>query len=94
MSDLYKEYGLELEEDPSLTVTETELKKETTEKKGGGGGWIRSIIALVLGIVIGVGAIAGGGYYVASSPLGPTLETIGGFAGFDYEEQVKNKFLS
>lgn len=94
MSDLYKEYGLEIEEDPSLTVTETELKKETTEKKGGGGGWIRSIIALVLGIVIGVGAIAGGGYYVASSPLGPTLETIGGFAGFDYEEQVKNKFLS
>ena len=31
MSDLYKEYGLELEEDPSLTVTETELNEETTE---------------------------------------------------------------
>ena len=92
MSDLYEEYGLELEEDPSLEAALPEEKKEPTIKKSGG--WLRSAIALVLGIVIGVGAVAGGGYLALSSPARDTIETIGGFAGLNYEEDVQNKFLS
>ena len=92
MSDLYEEYGLEMEEEPSVGATPSTDKKEPVIKKSGG--WGRSIIALVLGIVIGVGAVVGGGYYAVSSPARDAIELIGGFAGINYEEQVQNKFLS
>lgn len=97
MSDLYEQYGLEMEADTSAADISSFDKKEPAipKKKGG---VIRSVIALTLGIVIGVGAsvgaIAGGGYYLLNSPAGSTLQTIGGYAGFNYEEQIKNKFLS
>ena len=92
MSDLYEEYGLELESDPTPAEYTPAEKKEPVVKKSGG--WIRSAIALVLGIVIGVGAVVGGGYFALTSPARDAIETIGGFAGINYEEQVKNKFLS
>ena len=83
MSDLYEQYGLEMETDTSVAdVPSVDKKEPSTPKKSGG--WVRSIIALGLGVVIGVGAIAGGGYYALTSPAGSTLETIGGFAGFNY----------
>ena len=97
MSDLYEQYGLEMEADTSAVDTPSLNKQEpaTPQKKGG---LLRSVIALTLGIVIGVGAglgaVVGGGYYLLTSPAGSTLETIGGYAGFNYEEQIKNKFLS
>ena len=66
MADLYEEYGLEMEADPSLTDLSPKESKEPVIKKSGG--WIRSILALVLGIVIGVGAVAGGGYFAVTFP--------------------------
>ena len=68
MSDLYEEYGLELEADPSLEALPSEDKKEPVIKKSGG--WLRSVLALVLGIVIGVGAVAGGGYFAVTETDG------------------------
>ena len=92
MADLYEEYGLEMEADPSLTDLSPKESKEPVIKKSGG--WIRSILALVLGIVIGVGAVAGGGYFAVTFPARTAIETIGGFAGLDYEKQIQNKFLA
>ena len=96
MSDLYEQYGLEMEADTSAVDTPSLNKQEpaTPQKKGG---LLRSVIALTLGIVIGVGAglgaVVGGGYYLLTSPAGSTLETIGGYVGFNYEEQIKNKYV-
>lgn len=92
MSDLYEQYGLEMEDEgiPADTLPESD-NKPIVKKKGG---WLRSIIALVLGIVIGVGGIVGGGYFALSQPAGSTLQMVGGFAGLDYESQIKNKFLA
>ena len=92
MSDLYEQYGLEMEDEgvPTDTLPESD-NKPVVKKKGG---WLRSIIALVLGIVIGVGGIVGGGYFALTLPAGNTLQMVGGFAGLDYETQIKNKFLA
>lgn len=92
MSDLYKEYGLEMETEPTLTEEPSIPDKTPAPKKSGG--WLRSAIALILGIVIGVGGVAGGAYYVLTQPARPIIETVGGYLGMDYETQIQNKFLA
>lgn len=93
MSNLYDDYGLEMEDEPSaLPLSSTDTKNATATKEGGH--WFRSIIALILGLVIGIGSIIGGGFLAVNSPVRPTIELIGGFAGLNYEEQIKNKFLA
>lgn len=93
MSNLYEEYGLELESEclPAEGYMPTD-KKQSAKKKGGG--WVKAIIAFFLGLVITLGAIAGGGYFALTQPARPTIELIGGFAGLNYEEKVKDKILS
>ncbi len=93
MSGLYEEYGLEMEKEPSTEAYNPVNKKKATAKKKSGG-WFRTIIALGLGVVIGVGGVVGGGYLALTRPAGPTLKTVGGFVGINYEEQIKNKLLS
>lgn len=92
MSDLYEEYGLEMEAEPAIADPSSEHGKDPVIKKKGG--LLRSILCVLLGIVIGVGGIAGGGYFALTQPARSAIETIGGFAGINYEEQVQNKFLS
>ena len=93
MPNLYEEYGLEVEKEPSMEAHTPVDKKKTTAKKKSGG-WFRTIIALGLGVVIGVGGVVGGGYLALTRPVGPTLKTVGGFIGINYDEQIKNKFLA
>ena len=93
MPNLYEEYGLEVEKEPSMEAHTPVDKKQTTAKKKSGG-WFRTIIALGLGVVIGVGGVVGGGYLALTRPVGPTLKTVGGFIGINYDEQIKNKFLA
>ena len=92
MSDLYKEYGLEMENELPLAEEPSTSDKTPAPKKSGG--WLRSAIALVLGIVIGVGGVTGGAYYVLTQPARPIIETVGSYAGMDYETQIQNKFLA
>ena len=94
MSNLYEEYGLEVEAEYSPKDGPIPPSKNTPSKKKKSGGWLKAGIALLLGIVIALGGIAGGGYYALTQPVRPTIELIGGFAGLNYEEKVQNKLLS
>lgn len=91
MSNLYEEYGLEMESESVVRDTLPEGSTKNTKKKGG---WLKAIIALFLGLVIGVGGVVGGGFILLNSPARPAIETIGGFAGLNYDEKVKNKLLA
>ena len=93
MPNLYEEYGLEVEKEPSVEAYPSVDKKQTTAKKKSGG-WFRTIIALGLGVVIGVGGVVGGGYLAITRPVGSTMKTVSGFVGINYDEQIKNKLLS
>ncbi|MBE7080499.1 MAG: hypothetical protein E7371_04595 [Clostridiales bacterium] len=97
MSDIYEEYGLELETDDLLPEGYGNPDKTTGMKKHihiGGGGWLKAAIALVLGAVIALGGIFAGGYLALRRPVRPTIELLGKFTGLNYEETVKNKLLS
>lgn len=93
MSDIYEEYGLELEPDNFPAEAYGNPDKPTKEKKRSGG-WLKAAIALILGIVIALSSVIGGGFLVLTRPARPVIETIGGLVGLDYEEKVKNKLLS
>ena len=92
MSDLYEEYGLEIEEDLSIAESPSTAKKPAPVKKSGG--WLRTIIALGLGVVVGAGGVIGGGFLALNTPVRPALEFLGGFADIDYEKEIQNKLLS
>ena len=92
MSDLYEQYGLEMEDEGAPVDTLPNSEKKTVIKKKGG--WLRTILALFLGLIIGIGGVIGGGYLALTLPAGTTLKTVGGFAGLDYDTQIKNKFLA
>lgn len=94
MSDIYEEYGLELEAEDIPAESYGSPDSNGTAKKRKGGGWLKAIIAFFLGLVIALGAVGGGGYFVLTQPVGPTLEWVGDMAKFDYETEIKNKYLS
>lgn len=97
MSDIYEEYGLELESDDLFPEGYGNPDKTTGKKKRiriSGGGWLKAAVALVLGAVIGLGGVFAGGYLALSRPVRPTIELIGGFTGLNYEETIQNKLLS
>ena len=100
MSDLYEEIGLEVEggdtpvEKPSAQPTKSNSPKTKVVVKKKGGGWLGRIVALLLGMVIGVGGCVGGVYLVLSQPVEKAVNLIGGFAGIDYETTVKDKYLA
>ena len=91
MSDLYEEYGLEMESEVVLNEMLPDSSKKHAKKKGG---WLKAIVALFLGLIIGIGGIVGGSFVALNSPARPTIELIGGFAGLNYDEKVKNKLLA
>ena len=93
MSNLYDDYGLEMEDEPSSELP-LSIDSASKTKTKGSGHWLRTILALILGIIIGIGGVVGGGFIVLNSPARPTIELIGGFAGIDYEAKVKNQFLA
>ncbi|MBE7077185.1 MAG: hypothetical protein E7377_00615 [Clostridiales bacterium] len=88
MSDFYEEYGLEEEALPPDPTFPPEKEEKVIVKKKGG--WLGRILALVLGVVIGIGACVGGVYYAISSPVQSVLS----LANVDYEAKVKDKILS
>lgn len=94
MSDIYEEYGLELETDNFPVENYGDPDKEIPRKKRKSGGWLKAAVALVLGAVIAFIGMFGGGYFVLNKPIGPTIEFIGGFTGLNYDEQVRDKILS
>ena len=95
MSDIYEEYGLELETDNLLPDDYGNPdKKPNRKKRRGRTGWIRAAIALIIGSIIGITSVFGGFMLALTTPIRPTIELIGGLSGLDYEETVKNKILS
>ena len=77
MSDLYEEYGLEMEEPAHSFSYKPEKKKK--------GGWLGRIIALLLGFVIGIGACVGAVCAILFSPVSTPLSLM----GLSQEDQKK-----
>ena len=86
MSDLYEEYGLEQEGDFGA---DPKLPTDKPKKVKKGGGWLGRIIAFLLGIVLTVGCCAGVIFAIITQPV----RTIVGFAGMDFDTQVKDTIL-
>ncbi len=95
MSDLYNDYGLEVETDNMGADPQLMPQKTTVVKKGGALG---KVVALLLGFVIGaggiVGGVAGAGYWVATKPLQNTFDTVNNLtgAGIDFNQFVSKDY--
>ncbi|MBR2441632.1 MAG: hypothetical protein IKB20_00965 [Clostridia bacterium] len=87
MSNLYEEYGLEQEKELGA---EPKLPTNKPKKVKKSGGWAGRIIAFFLGIIIALGSCAGVVFALISQPV----RKLTGFAGMDFETQVKDTILS
>jgi len=97
MSDLYEEYGLELEKEASIppsympSAYNNQNDKNSGKKKTN---WLFTIIALFMGLFMGVAGVFGGFFLALNTPARPAIEFVGGFAGINYDEKIKNKLLA
>ena len=93
MSKIYEEYGLEVENESAASSLAPQ-KKEPARPKKQRSSLPGKILALFLGIIIGVGGCAGAAYYILSNPSKDVINLIGSMAGFTYEDKVKDKLLA
>ncbi len=95
MSDLYENYGLEMEAEAPGAEPNLMPKKPVVVKRGS---MLGKVVCLLLGFVLGAGGVVGGvvgtGYYVATQPVDKTLETVNGITGgnIDFSQYISEDY--